>query len=248
MNITRNGKIARLPHAVREQLNRRLQDGEQGKALVPWLNGLPEVRAVMAREFQGRPVREQNVSEWKQGGYREWLLQQEALEGVGKFREEAAELRGKGGAAGEGNGNELIEDMAVWILARLMAALRTQSADGAGGGPDFRVLRQVCGDVVALRRGDHQAERLRMERERVAMDWKRIEFDGERVSLQKHFSMGRFKRRTIVGLETLMSLSKKDPKVKAAMDALVDACGGIFGKMEMDMDKPEDKPAESPKP
>ncbi|MEI7820450.1 MAG: hypothetical protein WCK55_05975 [Verrucomicrobiota bacterium] len=244
MKATRRGKIARLPHAVREQLNRRLHDGAQGKALVKWLNRLPEVHIALAREFAGRPIREQNLSEWKQGGYREWLRQQEAMECAGRFREEAGELRGKDGE----NGGALVEDMAVWILARLMAALRGQTGEEAGGGPDIRMLRQVCGDIVALRRGEHQAERLRMERERVAMDWKRLEFDGERVSLQKHFGMGRFKRRTIVGLETLMSLSKKDPKVKAAMDALVDACGGIFGKMEMEMDKPAAEPKENPKP
>jgi hypothetical protein len=37
MNLTRNGKIARLPLAVRQELNRRLDEGEQGKKLVAWL-------------------------------------------------------------------------------------------------------------------------------------------------------------------------------------------------------------------
>src|SRR5713101_951139 len=44
MNLSRNGKIARLPLAIRQELNRRLQNGEQGKKLVAWLNALPEVR------------------------------------------------------------------------------------------------------------------------------------------------------------------------------------------------------------
>ena len=48
MNLTRNGKIVRLPREVRQQLNRRLQDGEQGKKLVAWLNALPEVQAIAA--------------------------------------------------------------------------------------------------------------------------------------------------------------------------------------------------------
>jgi hypothetical protein len=38
MNVTRNGKIARLPRAMRDGLNRRLRDGEEGKKLVAWLN------------------------------------------------------------------------------------------------------------------------------------------------------------------------------------------------------------------
>jgi hypothetical protein len=35
---TRNGKIARLPLAVRRQLNQRLQDGQPGQQLVQWPN------------------------------------------------------------------------------------------------------------------------------------------------------------------------------------------------------------------
>ena len=38
MNMTRNGKIGRLPKAVREQVNRRLEKGEKGRTLVAWLN------------------------------------------------------------------------------------------------------------------------------------------------------------------------------------------------------------------
>ncbi len=34
--MTRNGKIARLPSVLREQLNRRIADGEHGKKLVEW--------------------------------------------------------------------------------------------------------------------------------------------------------------------------------------------------------------------
>ena len=43
--MTRNGKIARLPLAIRQQLNQRLQNGELGQELVSWLNQLPEVQA-----------------------------------------------------------------------------------------------------------------------------------------------------------------------------------------------------------
>ncbi len=46
LSITRNDKIARPPRAVPEELNQRLEDGAQGKALVVWLNRLPEGRAV----------------------------------------------------------------------------------------------------------------------------------------------------------------------------------------------------------
>src|SRR5713101_7111978 len=44
--MSHKGKIARLPLAIREQLNRRLQDGEIGRDLVVWLNSAPAVQAV----------------------------------------------------------------------------------------------------------------------------------------------------------------------------------------------------------
>lgn len=53
---TRTGKIARLPQAVREALDRRLADGEPANKLARWLNSLPEARAVLAAEFGGRPI------------------------------------------------------------------------------------------------------------------------------------------------------------------------------------------------
>jgi len=40
--MTRNGKIARLPMAVREELNLRMEQGVEGAGLLAWLNGLPK--------------------------------------------------------------------------------------------------------------------------------------------------------------------------------------------------------------
>jgi hypothetical protein len=37
--MTRNGKIARLPLAIRQQLNQRLQNGELAQDLLSWLTG-----------------------------------------------------------------------------------------------------------------------------------------------------------------------------------------------------------------
>src|SRR5476651_1910754 len=70
---TRNGKIARLPLEIREQLNTRLADGEPGNRLVEWLNSNPDVMKVMQDQFDGRPINENNLSEWRSGGYEEWL-------------------------------------------------------------------------------------------------------------------------------------------------------------------------------
>ena len=51
--MTRLGKIGRLPREIREKLNQRLADGEIGKGLVDWLNGLQESRRCLRRISTG---------------------------------------------------------------------------------------------------------------------------------------------------------------------------------------------------
>jgi hypothetical protein len=69
-----NGKIAKLPDHIREELNTRLRNDEPIVRLVVWLNSLPEVQAALAQHFQGRPIKRQNVEEWKQNSYQKWLV------------------------------------------------------------------------------------------------------------------------------------------------------------------------------
>jgi molybdopterin molybdotransferase len=65
--------------------NRRLEQGEQGRSLVAWLNSLPEVRAVLAAEFAGKPIREQNLPEWRQHGFTYCPSSQSRAPGIRKW-------------------------------------------------------------------------------------------------------------------------------------------------------------------
>lgn len=69
---TSNGKIARLSAKLREDVCRRLHDGATGPAICDWLNALPEVKTMLASLFDGEPVNPQNVSAWRNGGFRKW--------------------------------------------------------------------------------------------------------------------------------------------------------------------------------
>ncbi len=75
--MIRPGKIARLPRGIREELNRRLQQGERGAPLANWLNGLPETKAALARDLGGPKVTLRNLAEWEKGGFRDWQGKQE---------------------------------------------------------------------------------------------------------------------------------------------------------------------------
>ena len=158
--MTRTGKIARLPRAIREQLNRRLQDGEKGIHLVAWLNSLPEVQEVLAHDFKGCAISEQNLSEWKQGGYQDWLARQETLACARELTGDATELR-------EAAAGSLCDHLAVVLSARYAQLLAGWNGDV---NEDFqrkaRALSALCQDIAELRRGDHCAERLRLDSNR----------------------------------------------------------------------------------
>ena len=166
MNVTRNGKIARLPRTVRQELNRRLDEGEQGKKLVVWLNALPEVRAMVAAEFCGKAIREQNLSEWKQGGYRDWQAHQEALEIADRLGEGTAEWTAEERAP-------LADTLTLWLIGRY--ALETRRVAETGGREGWRLLREMCGDVVELQKGQHSGARLQIDRERLKLEQEKSE-------------------------------------------------------------------------
>jgi hypothetical protein len=74
---TRNGKIARLPHDVREEINLRLERSERSPQLLAWLNAQPPVQEVVRSEFGGEPVSKHNLSQWRRGGYQDWLTRRD---------------------------------------------------------------------------------------------------------------------------------------------------------------------------
>ena len=91
----RTGKIARLPEAIREKLNHHLKNGVRAKNLVEWLNQIPEVKTILAECFAGKPVREQNISEWRAGGYQDWLEHSESRIRVLEIAKEQEALSGE---------------------------------------------------------------------------------------------------------------------------------------------------------
>ena len=89
---TRNGKIARLPRSIRDELNRRLDNGETEQVILPWLNALPEVQAVLASQFDATTVKQQNLTNWRQGGYQQWRFEQERHHLVREVVQDAREI------------------------------------------------------------------------------------------------------------------------------------------------------------
>jgi hypothetical protein len=169
--MARIGKIARLPREIRTELNRRLSDGERGSRLIEWLNSLPEVRSILQCDFENRDITKQNLYEWHQGGYPEWLAQQEALARAAEIAANATELA-----------NAVPGRMSDHLATLLISRYATELEAWDGNDPDefrrkLRALSLLCQDVSALRRSDHDAARLELERIRMERDRDKTEQD-----------------------------------------------------------------------
>lgn len=144
MPIARKGKIASCPLSIREEVNRRLLDGESGPKILAWLNAQPDVLRVLDERFGEEPVTGQNLSEWRQGGYAEWLERREKIEHTKSLAMFAAKM-------GEAAGGSLTDGSAAILGARILELLENADADTD--------LGQMTKALVALRSTDLEARK-----------------------------------------------------------------------------------------
>jgi hypothetical protein len=195
-------KISLLPEDVRQQVNRRLQAGESASRLAEWLNALPEAQAALAAQSTESTVKAEDVANWQQGGYRDWLAHQAAMAEVRRVVAEAKELsKGADGA--------LTDNLAAWTAGRYAIATRQLAAKDGNGPVDWNLLRALCHDLVDLRRGDHSAEKLRMERERLEMD--RAE---QKEHLEKQFWEWAKQHREKICQGAVLSAEEKEARIR----------------------------------
>jgi hypothetical protein len=174
MKMTHNGKIGRLPKAVQEQLNRRLQNCERGGPLAIWLNSLPEVQAILAARFWSARTRprfdtSRNVCQSESG---------DCHAEVRLWQQEAQALAADTGGLQVPGAPPLTDQMAGWVSVRYLMAVRKLIEENDGGKPALKVMRGFCRGIVALRRGDHRGTRLQMEQERLGREPEKTDQEG----------------------------------------------------------------------
>ena len=155
--MKRRGKIARLPREIRQELNERLQEEEVATSLAEWLNGLPEVQAILKADFEGAPISEQNISEWRKGGYEEWVQRENALEVAVRLAQRAQELE-----AGD-HRLSLSEALASWLMVRL--AVATRELEKMEWEKQWPMVTKMCANLAKLRRIEKEAKKERQARE-----------------------------------------------------------------------------------
>jgi hypothetical protein len=85
------------------------------------------------------------------------------------IREMVAEARELKAAAG----GSVADAMTAWLAPQYLLAVRAQLAALPDGPERLKMLRLTVNDLAALRRGDHTAGHMALERERLAFERKR---------------------------------------------------------------------------
>src|SRR6185369_9175098 len=124
------------------------------------LNGLPAVQALLAAEFDGAAINEQNLTNWKQGGFREWRMERE----VSAFTQQPA------GAA-----VVTPEQLSTILAVRYLAVVREWQQSPVPAERRWRQMRVILRDVLKLQRQGQQEQRLELEEEKLEFAKERFE-------------------------------------------------------------------------
>ena len=156
---TRTGKIARLPLRLRTRLNLFLLDGKPASLILDWINVEPEAVEVFNAMFGGRPVSPQNLSEWRQGGYQEWLATRECRLDADAFAENSQIL---------GNSGIRADHILVFLTARWAKLIQQW---GVMDPTQFSFAKHNLADLTKsaalIKKLELQTMRAEMDRERL---------------------------------------------------------------------------------
>ena len=160
MSITHVGKIGRLSKYFRDEIGRRIEDGEPGRDIVKWLNEHSRVQEILKEQFGGRPITEQNLSEWKQTGHPEWLRREEARLFVTRLTEQSDDLDEAT------DGHEISDRFASVLAAELARLAMTLLENETDPEKRWQLLCSVHREFSQLRCDDHRALRIVIKRDR----------------------------------------------------------------------------------
>ena len=154
------GKIGRLPEQTRNELNQRLADGELAAPLLQWLNARPDVRDVLDAQFHSEPVSEQNLSNWRAGGFLRWQQHQTRCNLLREMVADAQTLENHT----DHSDTEIGRQISVLFAADFALSARELLATLTDPAQRCQHLQDVLRTLQPLRREDFLAERLRLQR------------------------------------------------------------------------------------
>lgn len=146
MDHAGQGKIQRAPLDVRNELCRRIENGELGPVVLPWLNGLAEVQRICREHFAGEEVSAKNLSDFRTGYYQKWLAERKTIARQRALSEQALEIV-------KSSGRNLSDAAAALAAGRLLEAV-DKLAD------DETPPEELIAAIHDLRKGDLKGREL----------------------------------------------------------------------------------------
>ncbi len=171
-NNIKRGKIARLPEAIREQVCRKMADGEPGSKILPWLNELPQVIKILSEDFEGLRINDQNLSAWRSTGFAEWMKRRERVERTKELARYAADQA-------KANGASIAEGAASVASGKILELLETVD-DASGNALDVESLVKVTTALASLRTTEQNEVRLSQNERRLSQKDEMIVLERER--------------------------------------------------------------------
>ena len=160
--MIRNGKIARLSHTVRTEINEQLRNGRPGVEIIAWLNRLTTVQEVLREFFDGRPINDQNLTEWKAGGYQDWLRHLDTQETVREWISETDDTESIAG-----NYRSVADCLSTPLAIELRRCLQETSSDSTLTPKERReAIIALVHASTQLRRANQSGIRMAAEQER----------------------------------------------------------------------------------
>ena len=166
-----------MPKEIRATLNERLHNGERNDLLVEWLNAQKEVQEVLAAQFEGRPITEQNLSEWKTGGFKDWERNEISKELVRAGKEESDSLDDAA------LGAEISDCSARLLSAEILALQREMLGKEMPVEERWKLVCQLHKQISKMRKDDHRSVRTILQQEK----WEQEQEDRE-AAAEKQFS------------------------------------------------------------
>lgn len=166
---TRTGKIASLPARIREEVCRRLHDGQLSPQIIAWLHTLPDVLRILDEQWREEPISAMNISEWRRGGYQDWLARRERVQNIKVLSDYALDIARNAGTS--------ISDAAAVIAGGQILEALEKIGDATDG--EERLIGLSLA-IAKLRDGDSKIVRARVSERNAEQKDRQLDLDEQK--------------------------------------------------------------------
>jgi len=155
-------KIGQLPFAFRNELNNRIRDGRTGSELLTHINTSKEFKA-LKRRTRSKPVNPQNLSDWRDSGYKDWLIDQDRTKHIREITEFSRSLVSQAGGKLASAGCDI-------IAGKILEGLSTVDE------PTDELVKAL----VSLKKEETSARKLKLAQSQLALKEREFNLDRKR--------------------------------------------------------------------